>query len=90
MHSLCANCSWLERLKQLVDDRCCFHKDGTLADDWTAAQQLGALLEKAEKDGDISQDDQKLYADEVQSLTDKYVSEIDETAKQKDAEILQV
>lgn len=47
-------------------------------------------LKKAEKDGDLSQDDQKLYADEVQSLTDKYVSEIDETAKQKDAEILQV
>ncbi len=47
-------------------------------------------LKKAEKDGDISQDDHKLYADEVQSLTDKYVGEIDETAKQKEAEILQV
>lgn len=47
-------------------------------------------LKKAEKDGDLSQDDQKFYADEVQSLTDKYVSEIDETAKHKDAEILQV
>jgi len=47
-------------------------------------------LKKAEKDGDISQDDHKLYADEVQSLTDKYVSDIDETAKQKEAEIMQV
>lgn len=47
-------------------------------------------LKKAEKDGDISQDDHKLYADEVQSLTDKYVGEVDETAKQKEAEILQV
>ena len=44
----------------------------------------------AEKDGDLSQDDHKLYADEVQTLTDKYVGEIDETAKQKEAEILQV
>lgn len=47
-------------------------------------------LRKAEKDGDLSQDDHKLYADEVQTLTDTYVGEIDEAAKQKEAEILQV
>lgn len=47
-------------------------------------------LKKAEKDGDISEDDQKLYAGEVQELTDKYVSQIDEAAKQKETEILQV
>jgi ribosome recycling factor len=47
-------------------------------------------LKKAEKDGDISEDDQKLYADEVQELTDKYVGQVDEAAKQKEAEILQV
>lgn len=47
-------------------------------------------LKKAEKDGDLSQDDHKLYADEVQTLTDTYVGEIDEAAKQKEAEILQV
>ena len=47
-------------------------------------------LKKSEKDGEISQDDQKLYSDEIQSLTNKYVGEVDETAKQKEAEILQV
>ncbi|MFZ9014667.1 MAG: ribosome-recycling factor, partial [Alphaproteobacteria bacterium] len=47
-------------------------------------------LKKAEKDSEISQDDQKLYSDEIQSLTNKYVGEVDETAKQKEAEILQV
>ena len=47
-------------------------------------------LKKAEKDGDISQDDHKLYADETQSLTDMYVGEIDEVTKQKEAEIVQV
>lgn len=47
-------------------------------------------LKKAEKDGDLSQDDHKMYADEVQTLTDKYVAEVDETARQKEAEILQV
>lgn len=47
-------------------------------------------LKKAEKDGDISEDDQKLYADEIQELTNKYVGQIDEAAKQKETEILQV
>ena len=47
-------------------------------------------LKKAEKDGDISEDDQKLYSGEVQELTDKYVSQIDEAANQKESEILQV
>ncbi len=47
-------------------------------------------LKRAEKEGDISEDDHKLYADEVQSLTNKYVSEIDDVSKQKEAEILQV
>lgn len=47
-------------------------------------------LKKMEKDGDISEDEQRLYADEVQALTDKHVKIVDELLVQKDAEILQV
>lgn len=47
-------------------------------------------LKKAEKDGDLSQDDQKIYADEVQSLTDAAVKKIDGVAAQKEEEIMQV
>ncbi|MGB0922268.1 MAG: ribosome recycling factor [Alphaproteobacteria bacterium] len=47
-------------------------------------------LKKAEKDGDMSQDDHKLYADEVQGLTDAAIKNVDETLAQKEAEIMQV
>lgn len=47
-------------------------------------------LKKMEKDGDISQDDHRLYADEVQSMTDEHIKEIDETLATKEKEIMQV
>ena len=43
-----------------------------------------------EKDGDLSQDDHHLWADEVQSLTDAAVSEIDDALATKEKEIMQV
>lgn len=47
-------------------------------------------LKKMEKAGDLSEDDHKAWADEIQSLTDKYVSQIDEMASKKEQEIRQV
>ncbi len=47
-------------------------------------------IKKGEKDGDISQDDAKLYSDEVQELTDKFIKVIDETLLTKETEIRQV
>ena len=47
-------------------------------------------LKRQEKDGDISQDDQKLYGDEIQAMTDKIIARIDETLATKEAEIMQV
>lgn len=47
-------------------------------------------IKKAEKDSEISQDDAKLYADEVQELTDKFIKLIDETLATKEEEIRQV
>ncbi len=47
-------------------------------------------LKKLEKDGDISQDDQHLYGDEVQSLTDDHIKKIDHTLQVKEQEIMQV
>ena len=47
-------------------------------------------LKRMEKDGDISQDDHRLWADEVQSLTDAAVAEIDEALATKEKEIMQV
>jgi len=47
-------------------------------------------LKKAEKDGDISQDDSKRLAEKVQGLTDKSVSDVDEALATKESEIMQV
>jgi len=47
-------------------------------------------IKRLEKDGDIGQDDAKRRADEVQSLTDQYVGQIDEMLKSKESEIMQV
>jgi len=47
-------------------------------------------LRKLEKDGDISQDEQRKVQTDVQRLTDDHIKRIDETLAQKDKEILQV
>lgn len=47
-------------------------------------------IKKAEKDSEISQDDAKLYSDEVQELTDKFIKLVDETLSTKEGEIRQV
>ncbi|WP_265518436.1 ribosome recycling factor [Nitratireductor luteus] len=47
-------------------------------------------LKKAEKDGDISQDDLHVQSDRVQKLTDDTIAAIDKLLVDKEAEILQV
>jgi ribosome recycling factor len=47
-------------------------------------------LKRLEKDGDISQDEQRKTQGDIQHLTDDHIKRIDETLAQKDKEILQV
>lgn len=47
-------------------------------------------LKKAEKDGDISKDEHRDVADEVQKLTDSHIREIDKVLESKEKEIMQV
>ena len=47
-------------------------------------------LKKSEKSGDLSQDDHRLYSDEIQQLTDNHVKKIDVALQSKESEILQV
>ena len=47
-------------------------------------------VKKAKGAGDISEDDQKLYSDEIQDMTDKRIAEIDEALAAKESEIMQV
>ena len=47
-------------------------------------------LKKMEKDGDLSQDDHRLFADEIQTLTDQTIQQIDDALAAKESEIMQV
>ncbi len=46
-------------------------------------------LRKAEKDGDVSQDELKRHEDELQKLTDAHIGTIDNEAKRKETELLE-
>ena len=48
------------------------------------------MLKKMEKAGEMSKDDQHLYADEIQELTDAHVKDIDAALEAKEQEIMQV
>ncbi|GLK80904.1 ribosome recycling factor [Methylopila turkensis] len=47
-------------------------------------------LKKSEKDGDISEDDQVRFADQVQKATDAAIVEVDQALVAKEKDILQV
>lgn len=47
-------------------------------------------LKKLEKDGDISEDEQKRFEDEVQKLADAYVKKINDVLEAKEQEILEI
>lgn len=47
-------------------------------------------LKKMEKDGDLSEDELHSFSDDVQKLTDSFISRIDDALKAKEAEIMQV
>ena len=43
-----------------------------------------------EKDGELSEDDHRLWGDEVQSITDEHIEKIDSMLETKQTEIMQV
>jgi ribosome recycling factor len=47
-------------------------------------------IKRRQKDGDISEDDARREQDEVQKLTDRFIHQMDELLKHKEAEVLEV
>ncbi len=47
-------------------------------------------LKRMEKDGELSQDDHHMWADEIQTITDQHVETIDEMLATKQQDIMQV
>ncbi len=48
------------------------------------------MLKRMERDGELSQDEHRIWADEIQALTDKHIKLVDEALAQKERDILQV
>jgi len=48
------------------------------------------MLKRMEKDGELSQDEQRVWHDEIQAITDKHISAVDELLATKEQEIMQV
>jgi len=48
------------------------------------------LLKRMEKEHELSEDEHRLWADEIQALTDRHIKTIDELLAHKDQEIMQV
>ncbi len=47
-------------------------------------------VKKAKADGNVSEDDQKFWENEVQELTDKHIAGVDAALEAKQSEIMQV
>ncbi|WP_059105196.1 ribosome recycling factor [Shouchella shacheensis] len=47
-------------------------------------------LKKQQKDGELTEDDLRGATDDIQKLTDSYIAKIDEKAKEKEQEIMEV
>jgi ribosome recycling factor len=47
-------------------------------------------LKKMEKDGDLSQDEHKVWADEIQAMTDKHIELVSELLQHKEKDIVTV
>ncbi len=48
------------------------------------------MLKKMEREHELSQDEHKVWGDEIQEMTDRHVKEIDQALAPKSEEIMQV
>ena len=78
-----------ERRKELTRVAAKYAEDARVAVRKVRQHGIEALR-KLEKDGEISQDEQRKLQSDVQHMTDDHIKRIDETLAQKDKEILQV
>lgn len=55
-----------------------------------ARQDANAAIERSVKDDNLPEDDERRAQAEVQKLTDKYVAQVDEAFKKKEAEVMEI
>lgn len=78
-----------ERRKEQVKDIKKLGEDAKIAIR-NARRDQNDLVKKAEKDKTIGEDDSKKFQAEIQTVTDKFVKEVDEVMESKEKEILSV
>ena len=78
-----------ERRKDLVKEVKKYGEDAKIAIRNSRREQNDSL-KKAEKDKEISEDDSKKFQTEVQTITDKFVKQVDEIIAVKEKELLEV
>jgi len=78
-----------QRRKELVKIAHTYAENAKVATRHVRRDGMDAL-KKAEKDGDISQDDQRVQSEKVQKLTDDTINQVDSLLATKEAEIMQV
>ncbi|MBU0507114.1 MAG: ribosome recycling factor [bacterium] len=76
-----------ERRKEIVKQLKTFGEDCRVAIR-QARKEANDLLKKLKKDSDISEDDMHKGTDQVQKVTDGFISKIDETVATKEVEIM--
>jgi ribosome recycling factor len=55
-----------------------------------ARQEANKAMKQQQSDGDVSEDDARRQMDEIQKLTDEYISKIDHLLKGKEEEVMEV
>ena len=53
-------------------------------------REANDVVKKAEKDGEVPEDESHRIRDEIQKVTDEYIKKIDEALKGKEEEIMEV
>lgn len=78
-----------ERRRELVK-QCKTYSEESRVSVRRARQEANAAIEKAKKDDALPEDDAKRAQDDVQKLTDKYISAIDDAFKKKESEVMEI
>ena len=55
-----------------------------------ARRDANSAIERAVKEDSLPEDDERRGQAEVQKLTDKYIAEVDEAFKKKEAEVMEI
>ena len=78
-----------ERRKEMVKTCKTYAEEGRVAVR-NARRDANSKIEKAKKDSEISEDDARRAEDQVQKMTDKYVAQVEEMFKKKEAEVMEI